>query len=78
MKSQIIVPADTNIKECLHCSKPFIAQRRSAKYCTAKCKQMAYLKRKGFTVNSLSPIVKQTNKVKRKDGLFKRFLKFLW
>ena len=59
------------IKECLHCRLPFQYKRISSKYCSASCRQMAWVKRKSninITV-TIQPIA-----LEKKVGFVKRII----
>src|SRR5580700_2329362 len=43
-------------KTCLHCQEPFIPKRSDAQYCSASCKQLAYLNRKNEEESEEEPI----------------------
>jgi len=48
---------------CQYCNKAFSGERRTKKYCNDNCRQMAYLSRKGFSVDgmdSVKPITEAT------------------
>jgi len=76
MKIEIIIP-DTNIKDCKHCNKPFVAGRKDKLYCTHSCRQQAYIARQALVINK--PLhATEVSYPKKKDGLIKRFLNLLW
>lgn len=56
---KIIMTINTNIKECQHCAESFIFQRRSAKYCSHSCRQMAFITRKAFLPQAVRLVEKQ-------------------
>lgn len=68
------------IKECEYCEQLFTADRKDKRYCSHSCRQQAYIKRKAVALDNKSQqiIIQNTVIIKRKDGLIKRFLRFLW
>ncbi len=42
------------IKTCLHCGKPMQSQRKTKKYCSDNCKQLAFYKRSGLALSGIN------------------------
>jgi hypothetical protein len=59
------------IKECLHCKLPFKYKRISSRYCSASCRQMAWVKRKSnITITvTIQPVIPE-----KKIGFVKRII----
>ncbi len=44
-------------KKCLYCHNEFLAIRKSKKYCSDNCKQMAYFTRNGLILSGTTPVL---------------------
>lgn len=61
--------------ECQHCWGPFIGRRTTKKYCSDKCKQEAYLRRKKEPKSITITIVRLDKKPSLRSRVAKLFQK---